>query len=93
MRRFPQAKPDPDAFSPTTVIEPCSGAQQRTPWKTILQAHWGAIAAPDFFTAERNCIPVAPQCSTPQLCCDHWSHSGVRTKDQVPAAVQVAVLV
>jgi transposase InsO family protein len=33
-------------------IEPASERIKRLPWKTFLKAHWGAIAATDFFTVE-----------------------------------------
>ncbi|MFC1642715.1 hypothetical protein ACFL5O_08530 [Myxococcota bacterium] len=33
-------------------IEPAPERGQRTPWKTFLKAHWGAIATTDFFTVE-----------------------------------------
>jgi transposase InsO family protein len=33
-------------------IEPAPERGKRTPWKTFLKAHWGAIAAADFFTVE-----------------------------------------
>ena len=33
-------------------IEPDPERSQRTPWATFLKAHWGAIAATDFFTVE-----------------------------------------
>jgi putative transposase len=33
-------------------IEPAPERGKRTPWKTFLKAHWGAIAATDFFTVE-----------------------------------------
>ncbi len=31
-------------------IEPAPARDKRTPWSTFLKAHWGAIAATDFFT-------------------------------------------
>ena len=33
-------------------IEPASARDKGTPWSTFLKAHWGAIAATDFFTVE-----------------------------------------
>jgi putative transposase len=33
-------------------IEPAPERSKRTPWRTFLKAHWGAIAAADFFTVE-----------------------------------------
>ena len=33
-------------------VEPAPERSGRTPWKTFLKAHWGAIAAADFFTVE-----------------------------------------
>ena len=33
-------------------IEPVPARDKRTPWSTFLKAHWGAIAATDFFTVE-----------------------------------------
>jgi transposase InsO family protein len=33
-------------------IEPAPERGKRTSWKTFLEAHWGAIAATDFFTVE-----------------------------------------
>ena len=33
-------------------IEPAPERGKRTPWKKFLKAHWGAIAAADFFTVE-----------------------------------------
>jgi putative transposase len=33
-------------------IEPAPERSKRTTWKTFLKAHWGAIAAMDFFTVE-----------------------------------------
>lgn len=33
-------------------IEPAPARGTRTPWKTFLEAHWGALAATDFFTVE-----------------------------------------
>jgi putative transposase len=33
-------------------IEPAPERSKRTPWKSFLRAHWGAIAATDFFTVE-----------------------------------------
>ena len=33
-------------------IEPVPERSKRTPWATFLKAHWGAIAATDFFTVE-----------------------------------------
>ncbi len=33
-------------------IEPAPERDQRTPWKTFLQAHWDWIAAGDLFTVE-----------------------------------------
>ena len=33
-------------------IEPAPERGKRTPWKTLLEAHWDAIAAADFFTVE-----------------------------------------
>jgi len=33
-------------------IEPAPERSKRTPWSTFLKAHWGAIAAMDFFTVE-----------------------------------------
>jgi len=33
-------------------IEPDPERSKRTPWATFLKAHWGAIAATDFFTVE-----------------------------------------
>jgi transposase InsO family protein len=33
-------------------IEPAPERSKRTPWATFLKAHWGAIAAADFFTVE-----------------------------------------
>ena len=33
-------------------IEPAPERGKRTPWATFLKAHWGAIAAMDFFTVE-----------------------------------------
>ena len=33
-------------------IEPAPERRKRTPWKTFLKAHWGAIAATDFFAVE-----------------------------------------
>jgi putative transposase len=33
-------------------IEPAPDRSKRTTWKTFLKAHWGAIAAMDFFTVE-----------------------------------------
>lgn len=33
-------------------IEPAPERSQRTPWKTFLKAHWGVVAATDFFTVE-----------------------------------------
>jgi putative transposase len=33
-------------------IEPAPERSKRTPWNTFLKAHWGAIAATDFFTVE-----------------------------------------
>ncbi|MHC4392763.1 MAG: integrase core domain-containing protein [Planctomycetota bacterium] len=33
-------------------IEPAPERRRRTPWKTFLKAHWGAIGAADFFTVE-----------------------------------------
>jgi putative transposase len=33
-------------------IEPAPERSKRTPWVTFLKAHWGAIAATDFFTVE-----------------------------------------
>ena len=33
-------------------IEPAPERGKRTPWRTFLEAHWGAIAAMDFFTVE-----------------------------------------
>ena len=33
-------------------IEPAPARDKRTPWSTFLKAHWGAIAATDFFTVE-----------------------------------------
>jgi len=33
-------------------IEPAPERSKRTPWATFLKAHWGAIAATDFFTVE-----------------------------------------
>jgi len=33
-------------------IEPAPERGKRTPWTTFLKAHWGAIAATDFFTVE-----------------------------------------
>ena len=31
-------------------IEPAPARDKRTPWSTFVKAHWGAIAATDFFT-------------------------------------------
>ena len=33
-------------------IEPANERSKRMPWSTFLKAHWGAIAATDFFTVE-----------------------------------------
>ena len=33
-------------------VEPAPERSKRTPWATFLKAHWGAIAAIDFFTVE-----------------------------------------
>jgi len=33
-------------------LEPAPERRKRTPWKTFLQAHWGAIRAADFFSVE-----------------------------------------
>ena len=33
-------------------LEPAPERSKRTPWATFLKAHWGAIAATDFFTVE-----------------------------------------
>jgi transposase InsO family protein len=33
-------------------LEPAPERSKRVPWKTFLRAHWGAIAAADFFTVE-----------------------------------------
>ncbi len=33
-------------------IEPAPERRKRIPWKTFLKAHWGTIAAADFFTVE-----------------------------------------
>ena len=33
-------------------IEPAPERRKRIPWATFLKAHWGAVAATDFFTAE-----------------------------------------
>ena len=33
-------------------IEPAPARAKRTPWSTFLKAHWGAVAATDFFTVE-----------------------------------------
>ena len=33
-------------------IEPAPERRKRVPWSTFLKAHWGAIAATDFFTVE-----------------------------------------
>ena len=33
-------------------IEPAPERRKRIPWSTFLNAHWGAIAATDFFTVE-----------------------------------------
>ena len=33
-------------------LEPAPERSKRMPWKTFLRAHWGAIAAADFFTVE-----------------------------------------
>ena len=33
-------------------IEPAPARDKRTPWSTFVKAHWGAIAATDFFTVE-----------------------------------------
>jgi hypothetical protein len=33
-------------------IEPAPEGSRRTPWASFLKAHWGAIAAADFFTVE-----------------------------------------
>ncbi|MBK7585055.1 MAG: transposase [Myxococcales bacterium] len=33
-------------------IEPAPERGKRTSWKTLLEAHWGALAATDFFTVE-----------------------------------------
>ena len=33
-------------------IEPVPERRKRIPWSTFLKAHWGAIAATDFFTVE-----------------------------------------
>jgi len=33
-------------------IEPAPERSKRIPWSTFLKAHWGAIAAGDFFTVE-----------------------------------------
>jgi putative transposase len=33
-------------------IEPAPERGKRTPWKTFVKAHWGAICAMDFFTVE-----------------------------------------
>ncbi len=33
-------------------IEPAPARRKRIPWSTFLKAHWGAIAAMDFFTVE-----------------------------------------
>lgn len=33
-------------------IEPAPERRKRIPWSTFLKAHWGAIAATDFFTVE-----------------------------------------
>jgi len=33
-------------------IEPAPGRGKRTPWSTFLRAHWGVIAATDFFSIE-----------------------------------------
>ena len=33
-------------------IEPAPARDKRTPWSTFLKAHWGAIAATDFFAVE-----------------------------------------
>ena len=34
------------------ILEPAPERSTRMPWKTFLAAHWGAIAATDFFTVE-----------------------------------------
>jgi transposase InsO family protein len=33
-------------------IDPAPERGKRTPWRTILKAHWGATAAMDFFAVE-----------------------------------------
>ncbi len=33
-------------------LEPAPERQKRVPWKTFLKAHWGAVAAADFFSVE-----------------------------------------
>lgn len=33
-------------------IEPAPQRGRMLPWRTFLKAHWGAVAAADFFTAE-----------------------------------------
>ena len=33
-------------------IEPAPARDKRTPWSTFVKAHWGAIAATNFFTVE-----------------------------------------
>ncbi len=33
-------------------IEPAPDRGERTPWRTFLAAHWGTVAATDFFTIE-----------------------------------------
>ena len=33
-------------------IEPAPERSERTPWRTFLAAHWGTVAATDFFTVE-----------------------------------------
>ena len=37
---------------PERGIEPAPERRKRIPWSTFLKAHWGAIAATDFFTVE-----------------------------------------
>jgi putative transposase len=33
-------------------LEPAPERSRKTTWKTFLKAHWGAVAATDFFTVE-----------------------------------------
>jgi len=41
-------------------IEPAPERRKRIPWSTFLKAHWGAIAATDFFTvADPSPIPAS----------------------------------